>query len=159
LAEWYPPERRAERHALITKPAEELLGEYQNASQAFAAVSADALIQLPANSASDVIALRDVPAAAESLALSLRLGVAAGPWGWLDDDVAWARPWGFCVADVEVPVIVRHGDDDRFVSVAQARWLAEHIPAARLLEIRGGGHTSVAVPFEPVIRELLRVAS
>jgi pimeloyl-ACP methyl ester carboxylesterase len=157
--EWYPRERQAERHALATGSAEELLQEYEEAAEAFAALTAEALIQLPANSASDIAALRDMPAAAESLAHSLRLGVVAGPWGWLDDDVAWARPWGFRVADVEVPVIIRHGDDDRIVSVVQARWLSEHIPAARLHEISGGGHTSVAVPFEPVITELLRVAS
>ena len=155
----YPPERQAERRALLSGTPDDLVLEYEQAAEAFADLTAEAVIQLPQNSPSDIAAFRDVPAAAESLAQSLRLGVAAGVWGWLDDDAAWARPWGFRVADVDVPVIVRHGDDDRLVSVAEARWLAQHIPAAYLLEIRGGGHTSVAAPFEPVVAELIRAAS
>jgi pimeloyl-ACP methyl ester carboxylesterase len=91
------------------------------------------------------------------MAQSMRLG-AAGVWGWIDDDWAWVRPWGFLVADIRVPVIVRHGEDDVFVPVKQARWLAEHVPDARLQELSGSGHGSVAIPFEPVVEALLQAA-
>ena len=61
-------------------------------------------------------------------------------------------PWGFDVADIRVPVIVRHGDEDGFVSITQGRWLAAHIPGARFDEMPGGGHTTVGVPIDPVSR-------
>jgi pimeloyl-ACP methyl ester carboxylesterase len=59
------------------------------------------------------------------------------------------RPWGFDVADIRVPAIVRHGDEDGFVSIDQGRWLAAHIAGARLDEMAGGGHTTVASPSTP----------
>ena len=96
-----------------------------------------------------------VPSAADALARSLRRGVSSGIWGWLDDAVAHAADWGFSLSDIRVPVIVRHGDADRRVSVAQGRWLAEHIPGAVLDEVAGGGHGSVGTPFAPVIAALL----
>jgi pimeloyl-ACP methyl ester carboxylesterase len=153
--EWYSREERAHRRGLLDRSADDLLPEYEQAAVSLMGMTAELLATHPANSASDLAALQEVPAASESLARSMRLGVSDGVWGWVDDDLAWARPWGFRVSDIRVPVIVRHGDEDRIVSVAQAHWLVEHIPTARLEELRGGGHTSVAAPFEPVIDSLL----
>ena len=62
------------------------------------------------------------------------------------------------MAGIRVPVIVRHGDEDGFVSIEQGRWLAAHIPGARLDEMPGGGHTTVGVPIDPVITGLLDAA-
>ena len=109
-------------------------------------------------SAADKAALIEVPEVAEWLARSIQPAVSAGIWGWLDDDLAWAKPWGFDVADIRVPVIVRHGDEDGFVSIEQGRWLAAHIPGARFDEMPGGGHTTVGVPIDPVITDLLDAA-
>jgi pimeloyl-ACP methyl ester carboxylesterase len=132
----------------------ELMAEYEAAAPSFAEMTAEMLIEWPENTQTDVVALRETPAAARSLARSMNLGVAAGIWGWLDDQLAWARPWGFRVEDVRVPLIVRHGTEDRIVSVKEARWLAGHIRNATLQELPGGGHSSVAIPFEPVIAAL-----
>ncbi len=109
-------------------------------------------------SAADKAALIEVPEVAEWLARSIQAAVSAGIWGWLDDDLAWAKPWGFDVAGIRVPVIVRHGDEDGFVSIEQGRWLAAHIPGARFDEMPGGGHTTVGVPIDPVITALLDAA-
>ena len=45
------------------------------------------------------------------------------------------------MADIRVPVLVRHGDEDGFVSIQQGRWLAAHIPGARLDEMPGAAGT------------------
>ena len=68
--------------------------------------------------------------------------------GLIDDDVAFARPWGFELADVRVPVLVVQGDGDRVVPPAHAEWIAGHVPRAELLVRPGDGHVSVldAVP-------------
>jgi pimeloyl-ACP methyl ester carboxylesterase len=65
---------------------------------------------------------------AEYLIETDRHGLEAGPDGWLDDDLAFARPWGFDVQSIDRPVLLLHGEDDRFVPVSHGRWLAERIP-------------------------------
>ncbi|HSS53957.1 MAG TPA: alpha/beta hydrolase [Gaiellales bacterium] len=109
-------------------------------------------------SAADKAAMIDVPEVAEWLARSIQSAASAGIWGWVDDDLAWAKPWGFEMADIRVPVIIRHGDKDGFVSIEQGRWLAAHIPGARFDEMPGGGHTTVGVPIDPVITDMLDAA-
>jgi pimeloyl-ACP methyl ester carboxylesterase len=59
---------------------------------------------------------------------SMRGALDAGIDGWLDDDLAFAAPWGFDVGAVGVPVLVWHGDHDLFVPPAHGGWLAERLP-------------------------------
>lgn len=82
------------------------------------------------------------------------LGADAGPAGeaWpdgvVDDDVAYARPWGFSPADVTVPVLLVHGGRDRVVPPSHSRRLLELLPDAHLWERPRDGHVSVlhAIP-------------
>jgi pimeloyl-ACP methyl ester carboxylesterase len=59
--------------------------------------------------------------------------------GWLDDDLAFARHWGFGLDEIAVPVLLLQGEQDRFVPPSHGRWLAERIPGvdARLLDDDG----------------------
>jgi pimeloyl-ACP methyl ester carboxylesterase len=59
-----------------------------------------------------------------------RHGLATGVDGWIDDDFAFIEPWGFEVTEIAAPVLLLHGEDDRFVPVSHGRWLAERIPGA-----------------------------
>jgi class 3 adenylate cyclase len=45
------------------------------------------------------------------------------------------------VPAVHVPVLVLHRRHDRLVNVGNGRWLAEHLPDARLVELPGEDHT------------------
>ncbi|MEU2243528.1 alpha/beta hydrolase [Streptomyces sp. NPDC018338] len=60
--------------------------------------------------------------------------------GWLDDCLAFVRPWGFDVAAVTVPVLLWHGLDDAFSPVGHTRWLAGRIPGAELVLVPDAGH-------------------
>ena len=51
-----------------------------------------------------------------------------GVWGWVDDDLAVLRPWGFDVTEVAVPVLVRYGSSDVLVPPSHGEWLAENVP-------------------------------
>jgi pimeloyl-ACP methyl ester carboxylesterase len=156
---WFPPALVEEIRTLTRKPPAELVPEYEQGAKGFAALTGEQLTLSENQSVADKAALIEVPEVAEWLAQSIKSAVSSGIWGWLDDDLAWARQWGFDVADIRVPVIVRHGDEDRFVSIDQGRWLAAHIPGARFDEMPGGGHTTVGVPIDPVITELLDAAA
>jgi pimeloyl-ACP methyl ester carboxylesterase len=62
-----------------------------------------------------------------------------GVWGWVDDDLAFVRPWGFEVGEVAVPVLVRYGSVDVLVPPAHGEWLAAHVPGC-IVRVDGSGH-------------------
>ena len=51
-----------------------------------------------------------------------------GVWGWVDDNLALLRPWGFDVATIRVPVLVRYGMTDVLAPPAHGEWLAANVP-------------------------------
>jgi len=78
----------------------------------------------------------------ERMRLSFREAVAAGVWGWVDDDLAFLRPWGFELTDIRVPVQIRYGVGDVLVPAAHGAWLARHIPNATEIADTDAGHLS-----------------
>ena len=71
------------------------------------------------------------------------------PDGLVDDDVASVRPWGFELEQVEAPVLVVHGGEDRVIPAAHAQLLLEGCPRAELWLRPRDGHVSIlaAVPL------------
>lgn len=80
---------------------------------------------------------------ADYLATEFRQSVSAGVDGWLDDDLAFTRPWGFDVAEVAVPAYVWQGSEDLMVPFSHGRWLAEHVAGASAHLQQGDGHMTV----------------
>jgi pimeloyl-ACP methyl ester carboxylesterase len=78
---------------------------------------------------------------ADYVANSERQGLARGVYGWLDDDMAFMRDWGFDVADVSRPVTVWQGAQDRMVPPGHGEWLAAHVPGARARLLPEHGHS------------------
>jgi len=91
----------------------------------------------------DVAALTDEFGAdtAAGFAEALRTGVD----GWLDDDLAFTRDWGFDLDEIAVPTFVWQGSADLMVPFAHGRWLAEHVPDAVVHLQNGEGHLSLAL--------------
>jgi pimeloyl-ACP methyl ester carboxylesterase len=86
----------------------------------------------------------DRAAVADSRAHAVRqqslLEALATPFGWYDDDLAFAQDWGFAVGDVRVPVELRYGLHDVFVPRAHGDWLAGALPAAEVTVWDDLGH-------------------
>lgn len=74
----------------------------------------------------------------------IRAGVGTSPDGWIDDDRAFATPWGFDVASIRVPVQLWQGEQDQFVPYAHGVWLAERIPGVDARLTAEDGHLTLA---------------
>lgn len=67
-------------------------------------------------------------------------GLAPGADGWIDDILAFTRPWGFGVEDIRVPVLFVYGRTDVLVPPAHGDWLASHVPGAVAWVSEEAGH-------------------
>jgi pimeloyl-ACP methyl ester carboxylesterase len=82
---------------------------------------------------------------AEHAKLSFDRALARGIAGWRDDDLAFAKPWGFELDAIRIPTLLWQGAQDLMVPVAHARWLADRIPGVEAHITEEDGHLSVAV--------------
>ncbi|HYC55029.1 MAG TPA: adenylate/guanylate cyclase domain-containing protein [Candidatus Binatia bacterium] len=55
---------------------------------------------------------------------------------------------------IRVPTLVLHRKDERFVRIEHGRYLAEHIPGARLVELEGSDHLFFAGNFDTILDEI-----
>jgi pimeloyl-ACP methyl ester carboxylesterase len=76
--------------------------------------------------------------------------------GWIDDSIAFISPWGFEPAEIKVPVLVWHGQDDVFSPMAHSRWLADQIPNASMLIQPGAAHFAAIEVIPDVLSWLIR---
>lgn len=91
---------------------------------------------------------------ADHVASSFRESARVSMDGWVDDDLAFVRPWGFKLGDVGVAVSLWQGEDDRMVPYAHGAFLAERLPAVRPHLLAGEGHLSVALgQFDAMLAE------
>lgn len=77
------------------------------------------------------------------LAETMHDGLSAGPDGWVDDDLAFIRDWGFDLGALTVPVLVAQGSEDLMVPEAHGSWLAKHVRGAEPLAVPGLGHLAL----------------
>ena len=80
----------------------------------------------------------------EDLAASMREAMQSID-GWVDDDLAFTRDWGFDPASIAVPTSIWQGTEDLMVPFHHAQALAEMMPQATLHLEQGQGHLSISV--------------
>ena len=81
----------------------------------------------------------------EALSANIREGLRTGVDGWLDDDLAFTRPWGFDLGAITVPTALWQGTEDLMVPFAHGLWLADHVAGVDAHLLTGEGHLSVGV--------------
>jgi pimeloyl-ACP methyl ester carboxylesterase len=74
--------------------------------------------------------------------------------GWIDDDLALHRPWGFDPATVAIPVLLWHGAIDNLSPVSHVKWLAERIPGAAVVVQAGAAHFGALDVLPDILRWL-----
>jgi pimeloyl-ACP methyl ester carboxylesterase len=82
---------------------------------------------------------------ADYLASEFRQAVSVGVDGWLDDDLAFTRSWGFDLDAIAVPTYLWQGSEDLMVPFTHGQWLAERIPGVIAHLEPGEGHLSIVV--------------
>jgi pimeloyl-ACP methyl ester carboxylesterase len=92
---------------------------------------------------------------AETMASMLRRALSSGIDGWLDDDLAFVKPWGFDLDQITVPVSIWQGAHDRMVPFAHGQWLAAHVPGARVHLYEDEGHISLVQQLPLILDELV----
>jgi pimeloyl-ACP methyl ester carboxylesterase len=95
----------------------------------------------------------------EDMAASFHEALRTGVDGWLDDDLAFAKPWGFSLAEISVPTMIWQGSADLMVPFAHGQWLASRVPAASAHLEEGEGHLSVGLgKLDAMLAELVKAA-
>lgn len=96
---------------------------------------------------------------ATDLVTSFARGLAPGVDGWIDDDFAYGKSWGFDLDTIKAPVAIWQGSADLMVPFAHGQWLAAHLPGADVHLLDGEGHLSIDIEGEHgILARLLRLA-
>ncbi len=96
----------------------------------------------------------------EDMAASFREAVRTGVDGWLDDDLAFTRSWGFGLAEISVPAMLWQGSADLMVPFAHGQWFASQLPGASVHLEQGQGHLSVGIgALDRILDELVTAGS
>jgi pimeloyl-ACP methyl ester carboxylesterase len=105
------------------------------------------LLPAPAPAPADADADADAPAPATAAGQSgadrgrverIRATFLGGLDGWIDDDIALVRPWGFDIAAITGPVSIWYGANDTSTTRTHTDWLLAHVPGAQGFEYPGG---------------------
>ncbi len=75
----------------------------------------------------------------EDLAASMAEGLRTGVDGWVDDDLAFAVPWVFSLAEIAVLTFVWHRTEDLMVRWSMDNGLSAHLPDATAQLQQGDG--------------------
>ncbi len=96
----------------------------------------------------------------EDMAASFREAVRTGVDGWLDDDLAFTRSWGFGLEEIAVPTMIWQGSADLMVPFAHGQWFASQLPGASVHLEEGEGHLSIGLgALDRMLDELVTAGS
>lgn len=107
----------------------------------------------------DAESLQDA-AAFEAIFESQRRAWRGSAEGVMADAQIYAQPWGFAIEDVQVPVRLWHGKQDRAFSVRLAEQVATRLPNCKARFIDDAGHYSLPIRhMRDILNDLISSAA
>jgi pimeloyl-ACP methyl ester carboxylesterase len=79
-----------------------------------------------------------------------------GADGWIDDNLAFVKPWGFELSAIARPVLVVQGGDDLMVPRQHGEWLAANVPGCEARIDDAHGHLTLAEHLVPEVHAWLQ---
>ena len=74
------------------------------------------------------------------------------------DAQVYAKPWGFSLDEVRVPVRLWHGKEDRAFSVRLAEEIAGRLPDCKARYVAGEGHYSLPIRhIRAILQDLISI--
>ncbi len=92
---------------------------------------------------------------AEWLEGTSREAFSSGVDGWVDDDLAFVRPWGFDPETISLPLQLWQGGQDLMVPTDHYRWLSSRLPQADAHFLPDEGHMTLLVNRVPEVHAWL----
>ena len=84
---------------------------------------------------------------------SLLSALTPDAMGYVEDDRAWLKPWGFKTEDINVDVDIWLGKNDVFIPAPHAEWLSRHTKHSTLHLLDDQDHISIWVENKEQIME------
>ena len=94
------------------------------------------------------------PALAEFFKEDIKEAFQQGVRGPADDAILLYKPWGFQIDEINAPVDLFHGTEDKFAPFAYAEYLDENLLYSQLHAYAGEGHFHMMHLFEEVLRRM-----
>ena len=105
----------------------------------------------------DAASLRD-DAAFEAIFESQRRAWRGSAEGVMIDAQIYVQPWGFAIEDVQVPVRLWHGIEDRAFAVRLAKEIANRFPNCKARFIQNEGHYSLPIRhMRKILEDLISI--
>jgi len=80
------------------------------------------------------------PGFVPAMMLSIMEAFRQGAGGPADDTVAIVKDWGFRLKEIDFPVVLVHGTEDKHVPYSFSEYMQTQIPNSRLVPLEGEGH-------------------
>ena len=93
---------------------------------------------------------------AEYLHANIAHAIANSGDGWIGDNLAFVKPWGFELSSIARPVLVLQGGDDLMVPRQHGEWLAANVPGCESRIEDAHGHLTLAEHLVPEVHAWLQ---
>lgn len=99
------------------------------------------------------------PEVRSNLIQSYGEAVRQGNHGFAHEVGLFAKPWGFALRDIRIPMFIWHGARDTSTPIEMARYMAKEIPSCTTHFLPDAGHFVVLDHYAEILHEVLAVPS